>query len=182
MQITVTFRHVDPTQALRSHAEDKLTRMIRKYLRRPGDAHVILSVTKQRHIAEVTLQADHVTMFAKETTHDLYSAIDLAVEKLEHQAQKLKARRSDRKGAGTPRTPVVGADGRGAGDGMPIVETRRAPGRPMSLDDALARLRGSADEFLVFTDETDRRMAVLYRRKDGRFGLIRAAGAVGAKA
>src|SRR5262249_53389775 len=98
MQITVTFRHVDPTPALRAYAEDKVTRVARKYMRRPTDAHVILAVSKQRHIAEITLQGDHVSMFAKETTHDLYSAIDLAVEKIDHQAQKRKARRSERKG------------------------------------------------------------------------------------
>src|SRR5882724_6524772 len=99
MQINVTFRHVDPTPALRSHAEEKLERMVKKYLRRPVDAHVILSVAKERHAAEITLQADHVTMFAEETTHDLYSAIDLAIDKLEHQAQRLHERRRQHKGA-----------------------------------------------------------------------------------
>ena len=95
MQINVTFRHVDPTPALRGHAEEKLERMVKKYLHRPVDAHVILSVSKERHTAEITLQADHVTMFAKEETTDLYAAIDLAVEKLEHQAQKLRAKRKE---------------------------------------------------------------------------------------
>src|SRR5215510_2037849 len=97
MQILVTFRHIDPTPALKSYAEEKLER-VKKYLRRPVDAHVILSVSKERHVAEITLQADHVTMFAQETTHDLYSAIDLTIDKLEHQAQKLKAKRRDHKG------------------------------------------------------------------------------------
>jgi len=88
MQILVTFRHVDPTPALKSYAEEKLAR-VKKYLRRPVEAHVILAVSKERHVAEITLKADHVTMFAEDTTHDLYSAIDLAVDKLEHQAQRL---------------------------------------------------------------------------------------------
>jgi putative sigma-54 modulation protein len=176
MQITVTFRHVDPTPALRSHAEEKLTRMTRKYLRRPIDAHVILAVSKQRHVAEITLQADHVSMFAKETTHDLYSAIDLAVEKLEHQAQKLKARRSDRKGTETARAGGPSDDGVEAAGATPrVIETWRVPGKPISVDDALERLERSADGFLVFMNAADQRLAVLYRRKDGRFGLIQAA-------
>lgn len=176
MQITVTFRHVDPTPALRSYAEEKLTRMTRKYLRRPIDAHVILAVAKQRHVAEITLQADHVSMFAKETTHDLYSAIDLAMEKIEHQAQKLKARRSDRKGAGTARAAGPADDGAEPARVAPrVVATRRVPGKPISVEDALGRLERSADEFLVFTNAADQRLAVLYRRKDGRFGLIQAA-------
>jgi putative sigma-54 modulation protein len=175
MQITVTFRHVDPTPALRSHAEDKVARVARKYLRRPVDAHVILGVSKQRHVAEITLQADHVSMFAKETTHDLYSAIDLAVEKLEHQAQKLKARRRDHKGVGTPRAAQPSDDGAApAPRASRVIATRPVSAKPMSLDDALGRLERSEDEFLVFTNEADQRLAVLYRRKDGRFGLIQA--------
>jgi putative sigma-54 modulation protein len=175
MQITVTFRHVDSTPALRSYAQDKVARVARKYLRRPGDAHVILGVSKQRHVAEITLQADHVSMFAKETTHDLYSAIDLAVEKLEHQAQKLKARRREHKGVGTPRVTQL------SDDGIPpepptgrVIAMRRVLAKQMSVDDAVGRLERSTDEFLVFTNEADQRLAVLYRRKDGRFGLIQA--------
>ncbi len=176
MQITVTFRHVDPTPALRSYAEDKVTRVTRKYLRRPIDAHVILGVSKERHVAEITFQADHVSMFAKETTHDLYSAIDLAVEKLEHQAQKLKARRSGRKGVASARAPAPSDDGALAAAPAPrVVATRRVSAKPMSLEDALGRLERSTDEFLVFTNAADQRLAVLYRRKDGRFGLIQAA-------
>ena len=175
MQITVTFRHVDPTPALRTYAEDKVAKVARKYLRRPGDAHVILGVSKERHVAEITLQAQHVSMFAKETTHDLYSAIDLAVEKLEHQAQKLKARRSDRKGADTPRAgTALSPDGVERAEApRPVVETRRAPA--MSVDDAIGRLERSAEEFFLFTNEADRRLGVLYRRRDGRYGLILAA-------
>src|SRR3989442_1074770 len=81
MQITVTFRHVDPTPPLKAYAEEKLQR-VRKYLRRPVDAHVILSVSKERHVAGITLKADHATMFAAEETHDLYSPIDLVSEEL----------------------------------------------------------------------------------------------------
>ena len=172
MQITVTFRHVDSTPALRHYAEDKVARMVRKYLKRPGDAHVILSVSKQRHVAEVTLQADHAPLFAKETTQDLYSAIDLAVEKLEHQAQKLKARRSDRKAAVSPRTPPAEVP-----EPAPprVAETRRVLARRMSLDAAVGRLERSADELVVFTDWDDHGLTVVYRRKDGRLGLLQVA-------
>ncbi len=59
MQVNVTFRHIEATAALRRYAEDKVQR-VAKYLRRPIDAHVILSVSKRRHIAEIILNADHV--------------------------------------------------------------------------------------------------------------------------
>jgi len=173
MQINVTFRHVDPTPALRSHAEDKLERMVKKYLRRPVDAHVILSVAKERHAAEITLQADHVTMFAKEETTDLYAAIDLAVGKLEHQAQKLREKRKEHKGpSGEVRAHTD--DGAEVGDApaRPRVIARRVSAKPMAVDEAVTTLDRTGDEFLVFTHVGSQQLAVLYRRKDGNFGLI----------
>jgi len=180
MQITVTFRHVDPTPALREHAEDKLGRMVRKYLRRPVEAHVILSVSKERHVAEITLQADRVKMFAKEETHDLYAAIDLSVAKLEHQAQKLKAKREEHKGPSGARgnagvkvtASVLAADRRGPGGAPEVIRCQRIPAKPMSIEEAVAQLGASRDEFLAFTNASNQTVAVLYRRKDGNYGLI----------
>jgi putative sigma-54 modulation protein len=179
MQVTVTFRHVDPTPALRTYAEGKLTRVVKKYLRRPGDAHVILAVSKTRHVAEITLQADHVSLFAKEETTDLYSAIDLAVEKLEHQAQKLKARRKEHKGQPGTRVTTSSATKVAAGKAVPsgrktggVIRTRRVSAKPMPVDEAVARLSESQEEFLVFTNAATQLLSVLYRRKDGNFGLI----------
>ena len=178
MQINVTFRHVDPTPALRSHAEDKLERMVKKYLRRPVDAHVILSVSKERHAAEITLQADHVTMFAKEETTDLYAAIDLAVGKLEHQAQKLRAKRKEHKGpSGAARTGSADdGDGAAATAARPRVIARRVSAKPMAVDEALETLARTGDEFFVFTNAASQQLAVLSRRKDGNFGLIETEG------
>jgi len=56
-----------------------------------------------------------------------------------------------------------------------VIETRRVPATPMSVDDAIGRLERSTDEFLVFTNQADRRLAVLYRRRDGSYGLVVAA-------
>jgi putative sigma-54 modulation protein len=172
MQIHVTFRHVDPTPALRAHAEEKLDRMVKKYLHRPVDAHVILSVAKERHEAEITLQADHVTMFAKEETTDLYAAIDLAVAKLEHQAQKLRAKRKEHKGPGGRGVPLDDGAGESEQAARPRVISRRVSAKPMAVDEAVETLGRSGDDFLVFTNAASHQLAVLYRRKDGNFGLI----------
>jgi putative sigma-54 modulation protein len=177
MRVSVTFRHVDPTPALRAYAEEKLER-VKKYLRRPVDAHVILSVSKERHVAEITLKADHVTMFAQEETHDLYAAIDLALDKLEHQAQKLKAKRRDHRagsGRGEPpevTTSVLAAEPETPGASRAIIRTQRIPAKPMALEEAVEHLAASHDEFLVFTNASTRSLAVLYRRRDGNYGLI----------
>lgn len=174
MQITVTFRHVDASPALREYAEDKITRVTKKYLRRPVDAHVILAVSKKDHTAEITLHADHHPLFAKETTPDLYSAIDLAVAKLEHQAQKLKTKRAARKGGATARVapPIELA----VEAPRPKVHSRTVAPRTMSVESAVGRLSRSDDEVLVFINDATQRLAVAYRRKDGSYGLVKPSG------
>ena len=171
MNVTVTFRHVDPTPALRQHAEEKLRRL-KKYLHRPVDAHIILSVTKDRHTAEVTLNADHESMFAKEVTHDLYSAIDLAVSKLEHQAQRVKEKREDHKGHARAGGHDTAAPADDSGAGRRVIVSQRLTGKPIPVEEARRQLERSGDEFVAFIDAASQRMAVLYRRKDGAYGLI----------
>ena len=94
MQVTVTFRHIEPTEPLRQYAADKLQRLS-KYLHRPMGAHVILSVLKKNHRAEINLSANGTSLFSEEVTNDLYSAIDLALDKIERQVKKLNAKRKN---------------------------------------------------------------------------------------
>ena len=70
MQVLVTFRHMDATPAIRKYAETKVQR-VHKVMRRPIEAHVILEVSKRRHIAEITLSGEHLHVTAKEATADL---------------------------------------------------------------------------------------------------------------
>jgi len=90
VKVSVTFRHTDPTEALKQYAVDKIHR-IGKYFSKPLDAHVVLSVdSKERQMAEVDLRAPGTTIHGKEETEDLYSAIDLVMDKVERQVKKQK--------------------------------------------------------------------------------------------
>lgn len=89
MEITVTFRHMQATDAIKSHVEQKL-RKFKKYLIRPINAHVILSVEKIRQQCEITLKARDFHATAVEINHDLYTSIDKAVHKIERQVVKHK--------------------------------------------------------------------------------------------
>ncbi|MCC6764413.1 MAG: ribosome-associated translation inhibitor RaiA [Deltaproteobacteria bacterium] len=193
MRINVTFRHMEATDALREHAE-KRVRRVAKYVHRPIDAHVILSVVKRRHIAEVILKADRTTMTAKEETGDLYSAIDLAGDKLEHRARKHTEKISDHKRPPRsrraqiavrdvpPASPVrdvpglrmhvLRADSFGRRKGPEVAHTRRLPVKPMSVEEAVMQMDLMSNEFLVFRNAATERLSVVYRRKDGDYGLI----------
>ena len=90
VKVSVTFRHTKPTEALKQYAEEKLHR-VGKYFSHPLEAYVVLAVdSKDCQIAEVELHAHGTMIHGKEQTTDLYSAIDLVLDKLERQIKKLK--------------------------------------------------------------------------------------------
>jgi len=168
MQVIVTFRHVEPTDGLRQHAEEKVQR-VHKYLRRPIEAHIILSVEKQRHIAEVQLSANHLNVTATEETDDLYSAIDLAMSKIERQIKKHTAKFKDHKGpSNAAATPMAGENERPGA----TIHTQRIAVKPMSVDEAVLQLKLQKNDFLLFTNAATDALSVVYRRKDGNYGLI----------
>jgi ribosomal subunit interface protein len=82
--VTVTFRHVEPSPAIRAYAERKFSHLAR-FLRRQCSAHLILSVDKFRQAGEVTVKSGSLTVAAQEETHDLYSVIDLLADKVGRQ-------------------------------------------------------------------------------------------------
>ena len=90
VKVSFTFRHIEPTDALKQYAEEKLHRL-GKYFSPSLDAHVVLSAeSKERQTAEVELHAHGRTIHAKEQTEDLYAAIDLVTDNLKRQLQKQK--------------------------------------------------------------------------------------------
>lgn len=176
MQVNVTFRHMEATEALRKYAEDKLQR-VSKYLHRPMDAHVILSVLKKNHRAEINLQADGTSLFSEQQTKDCYSAIDLALDKIERQVKKLSAKRKNHQAEhGLPglRLQVLSPD-RVDDQGVPeIIRTRSIPSKPMSVEEAVMQMDLTNNEFFVFRNAQTghESLSVIYRRKDGNYGLI----------
>jgi putative sigma-54 modulation protein len=92
VKVSVTFRHTQPTAALKHYAEEKIHK-VGKYFNRPLEAHVVLAVeSHERQVAEVTMQARGVTLHGREETTDLYSAIDLLIDKIEQQIRKHKTK------------------------------------------------------------------------------------------
>ncbi len=176
MQVSVTFRHVDPSEAIKTYATDKVERVSKKYLKRPDSAHVILSVNKRRHSAEINIRAFHFDISAHTCTGDLYSAIDTAIDKVESQLRKHKDRINHHKGQQSTNpepTDVVVEIIEPADEGPPqIIETDSIPAKPLSLEDATLQLELSHAEFLVFRNSANETISVIYKRNDGNYGLI----------
>jgi putative sigma-54 modulation protein len=179
VQVTVTFRHVDPTDALRDYAIEKVTHVAGKYLKNAVGAHVILSVQKQRHVAEINLHATRFDISAHESTDDLYAAIDLTMDKVEAQLRKHKDRLNRHKGRGAavgePRevpVDVIEADESMAGSAPTVIETDNIPAKPLTVEDAILQLELMHAEFLVFLNSATESVSVVYKRRDGTYGLI----------
>ena len=172
MKIHFTGRQIEVSPALRKVAEERLAKLD-KFLDHLMEAHVILAVEKRRHRAEVVVHGRHVTLSAAGETADMYSTLSLVADRLERQAKKHRdkikvkhkrdgARSSPRRIARTSSIP----------EPPRIVRVDSSPLKPMSLEEALLELSGTEKEFLVFHHASSRRVSVLYRRKDGNYGLI----------
>ena len=171
MQISVTFKNLDPSDALKTYLQEKLNRFD-KYLNNPGEASAVLSVEKFRHIAEIKISADRFSINGKEETEDMYSAIDMVLDKLESQIKKSKQKVRDRRG-GRSRGKEMAEDQTVSDDEAPgQVHVKNIDYKPMDVDEAIMQMDLVDDSFLVFTNARTDRVNVLYRRKDGNYGLI----------
>lgn len=179
MKVSVTFRHMEASDALRDYATEKVERVAAKYLKGHVEAHVILEATRHRHqnLAEINIHASHFDISAHTYDGDMYAAVDTAVDKVETQLRKHKDRINDRKGrAGLGEVatmiPVDVLSPHDDEGGPRVIETESIPAKPLSVDDAVLQLELSHAEFLVFRNATTNSISVVYRRRDGHFGLI----------
>lgn len=173
MKISVTFRNTEGEEWYKQYVDERLQKL-KKYLDHPVEAHVVLSVEKFRNVAEINLSDNGLNVNGKEEAKDMQQAIDNAVEKIERQLKKHKEKiRTHKANASKGDNLVEGAEEEGeeSAEGK-IVETRRAVLKPMSPEDAILELETSKHRFLLFRDASTESICVIYRRDDGRYGLI----------
>ena len=170
MQTSVTFKNLDPSEHLKAYVQDKLKRLD-KYFYNPATAGVVLTVEKHRHIAEVNIQADRLNINGREETTDMYSAIDVALDKIEAQVKKGKQKERERRGE-SPKAILAEAAMAIESDGPARVEVIPIDYKPMDVEEAVMQLDLSDESFLVFTNAQTDRVNVLYRRNNGDYGLI----------
>jgi putative sigma-54 modulation protein len=173
MRVDITGRQVAITPGLRQLIDKRLAKLDRVLNDRAVSATVILSKEKYRHIAELVVHAkgDH-TLSGIGTGNAWPLAMRQAVEKVEHQAEKLKSkwteskrRRGGSRAANAPPAPRSAAPRR-------IVKATRYAVKPMSIEDAAMRVESGPDTFVVFRNADTDAVSIVYRRKDGSLGLI----------
>lgn len=189
MQLSVTFRHMEGSDAIKDHARDRLEK-IKKFFPDPIMAHVVLSTERgYQHCADVNIQLHNGLLIkANETTEDMYSSIDLVMAKIERQVRRYKEKiRGHKAKADLSSIPLahhileeeVANDEETAADGelrppgkANIIHTEHIPARTLSVDEALMQMNLLGQSFLVFRNSLSSQVNVVYRRDDGNYGLI----------
>jgi putative sigma-54 modulation protein len=173
MQTSVTFKNLDSSDHLKSYVGDKLDRLD-KYLDNPAEANVVLTVEKFRHTAEINIAGDRLSIIGKEETNDMYSAIDMALDKLEKQIKKSKQKIRERRTSSKNRNrSMLEEEGIAPeDDGERQIKIMNIEYKPMDVDEAVLQMDLIEDNFLVFTNAKSDQINVLYRRRDGHYGLI----------
>jgi putative sigma-54 modulation protein len=147
MQTSVTFKNLDPTDTLKSYV---------------------------RHIVEININGDRLTINGKEETNDMYSAIDMVLDKLEKQIKKNKQKiRERRPGVKAKNISLMEADINLPDEELVReVKIKNIEYKPMDVEEAVLQMDLLSNNFLVFTNARSDQVNVLYRRKDGHYGLI----------
>lgn len=190
MQLSVTFRHMDSTDALRDYAKEKVER-IRKYFPDPIKAHVVLLCDRgYNHTADVMITLHNgLAIKGVETTEDMYSSIDLVMAKIERQVRRYKEKIRSHKGqeglhgqreiihsvlAAPPeetQNPSTNGHGNPAAEAE-IIKKSKFFAKPLTPNEAVMQMNLLNNDFLVFTNAASHEVNVVYRRGDGTYGLI----------
>jgi putative sigma-54 modulation protein len=179
MNVEITGRHVVITPAIRTY----ILKRLRKFVKIFGEDisfHVIIDVQKERQTAEILLKSKLLDLTGKGQTDDMYSSIVRAIEKIERQALKHKSKiiegkrqRAKKKSISADRGSQKPSD-RVSARRTESIKEEEAQGKPMMVEEAVIELGHSEYPFVVFRNSESGAVNVLYRRRDGNLGLIRA--------
>ncbi len=177
MNYNIRGERMDVTGALRDYLEKKLSKLERYFDAPPtSEVQVTMSVIKDLHTVEVTIPLSGVVLRAEEKNADMYASIDLVVDKLERQIRKHKTKvnRKFRQEGGlkTLFNESFGSNGMDEEEDFEVVRTKRFMLKPMDIDEAILQMNMIGHTFFVFANMDTEQVNVVYKRNDGKYGLI----------
>ena len=175
MKYNIRGDKLEVTEAIGSYVETKLDRL-NKYFKQDNIlANVLLKVRGNSQIIEVTIPTDKFILRGEEANDDLYAAIDLVTDKLERQIRKNKTRLNKQNVNNSLKSfnfdYELSADDE-TNDDEVIVKRKKVEMKPMDEEEAILEMNLLGHEFFVFRDMNTDKTCVLYRRKDGNYGII----------
>ena len=170
MRYTITGRNIEITDGLKKAVEEKLQKL-EKYFTAETEARITLSVQKEAHKIEVTIPTKQGLIRAEEVSQDMYVSID----KVQDIIEKFKNKLIDKKQAAMSFTDFFINDEAAYGDDedeIKIVKTKRFSIKPMDPEEACLQMELLGHDFYVFRNAISDEVCVVYKRKDGKYGII----------
>ncbi|MFC0211097.1 ribosome hibernation-promoting factor, HPF/YfiA family [Paenibacillus chartarius] len=176
MNISIRGQHMEVTEALREYVEKKLSRLERYFETPPSSAgYVTLNVVKGMQTVEVTIPFPGMVLRAEERSSDMYASIDLVVDKLERQIRKNKTKVNRRFRQEAGMRDLFRVDTTRYQDDeeeLEVVRTKQFPLKPMDVEEAILQMNMVGHNFFVFANLDTEKINVVYKRNDGKYGLI----------
>jgi putative sigma-54 modulation protein len=172
MKIKITGKNIEVTEALKDRVSKKIGKLD-KFFSNETEAHVTLSVQKTRQIVEVTISFNGIVLRAEESNDDMYTSIDKTIDVLERQIRKNKTRLERRLYDNNFRI-----DSQKFTEDVPeekefkVVRSKRFAVKPMDVEEAILQMNLLGHEFFMFYNAENKQVNVVYKRKDGNYGLI----------
>ncbi|MEW6032008.1 MAG: ribosome-associated translation inhibitor RaiA [Bacillota bacterium] len=171
MKMDLTARNLEIGDDLRRYIEKKV-RKFAKYFDGSAPAQVVLKNEKGRQIVEITLPIDGMFVRGEEATNDIYASVNMAVEKIERQIEKYRTRFLRRKREGRAQVRSLPTAPSPDEEEPRLVRVKRFNIKPMPAEEAILQMNLLGHDFYVFMNSETEQVSVVYRRRDGNYGLI----------
>ncbi len=178
MELTIKGKNVEVTDRLRQYVEKKIGKLDR-YLPTISEAWVELSTegakaAQDRQVCQVTVRSNGTILRAEERSEDMFTSIDVVLDKMYRQIARYKGKRKNRwQGKGVVAEPVpLELEEESEEETINIVRVKRFPMTPMHPDEAIEQMELLGHDFFVFYNADEGHLNVIYRRKDGNYGLL----------
>lgn len=172
MKFIVTGKNIDVTDALKEKAIKKVGKL-EKFFNADTEVHITMSVQKNRQIVEVTIPFIGGLLRAQEENGDMYASIDKVVDSLEGQMRRNKTKISKRYHESDLKFgDVTFEDSEDDTEAFRVVRSKKFPIKPMSIEEAILQMNMLGHSFFMFSNADTMEANVVYRRKDGYYGLI----------
>lgn len=191
-RVEIVGRHVQVTEAMKNYALEKISK-IERFHPHVLDVHVVMDIQKLEHSVSIVIHFSHTKIKVHASSNDMYTSVDKAVDKLRMLLRRWKDKIQDHHAKSRSivdmqvnvlerpydeleefNGDIAAANEKQSSESwLPkVIGTSTRPLKTLTQQEAVMKIELSGDQFLIYRDEASRKLQILYRRKDGNYGLI----------
>lgn len=172
MRYNIRGEKVEITDSIRNYIEEKINKLNKYFESSDLNANVVIKVRGKEQKMEITIPTTHFTLRSEESHSDLYAAIDLTVDKLERQIRKNKTKINSKIKKNLIQNFELDLEDKFEEDEEEIIKRKKVEMKPMDEEEAILQMNMLGHEFFVFKNVETDSICVMYKRKDGNYGLL----------